>query len=137
VSWGAHEQSSDAAATVRADNHQVSLEVGGKLGDLLARGALARRRRKNMTPVQYELDRLHTTIAFSVRHMMVTRQRGQFHDVRGILTLDRGDPSRSSVEAASTLHRSTLTSRIATHICAAPISSMPTIIRKCASFLAA
>ena len=47
----------------------------------------------------YELDPTHTYIGFSVRHMMVTQQRGQFHGVTGTLTLDRGDLGKSRVEA--------------------------------------
>lgn len=51
-------------------------------------------------PTDYELDPTHTSVVFSVRHMMVTQQRGQFHDVRGTLSLDRDDVSRSRVEAS-------------------------------------
>jgi polyisoprenoid-binding protein YceI len=47
----------------------------------------------------YEIDPYHTTIAFSVRHMMVTQQRGQFHGVSGTLVLDRDDVTKSRVEA--------------------------------------
>jgi polyisoprenoid-binding protein YceI len=47
----------------------------------------------------YELDPTHTTIGFSVRHMMVTQQRGQFHGVTGLLQLDRADLLKSRVEA--------------------------------------
>lgn len=48
----------------------------------------------------YDLDPSHTTIGFSVRHMMVTLQRGQFHGAVGTLRLNRGDLSKSSVEAS-------------------------------------
>lgn len=47
----------------------------------------------------YAIDPTHTYVGFSVRHMMVTRQRGQFHAVAGTLELDRADLARSSVEA--------------------------------------
>lgn len=47
----------------------------------------------------YELDPTHTYVGFSVRHMMVTRQRGQFHGVTGSLSLDRADLEKSRVEA--------------------------------------
>jgi len=50
--------------------------------------------------VVYELDPTHTYVGFSVRHMMVTQQRGQFHSVTGTLTLSRADISQSSVEAS-------------------------------------
>jgi len=52
-----------------------------------------------MSPVHYDLDETHTTVGFSVRHMMVTRQQGLFRAVRGTLELDREDPTRSHVEA--------------------------------------
>jgi polyisoprenoid-binding protein YceI len=52
-----------------------------------------------MPTTTYDLDPTHTTLAFSVRHMMVTQQRGQFRGVRGRLVLDRDDVTRSSVEA--------------------------------------
>jgi polyisoprenoid-binding protein YceI len=47
----------------------------------------------------YDLDPTHSTAGFSVRHMMVTQQRGQFHDLAGKLLLDRDDLTRSAVEA--------------------------------------
>lgn len=49
--------------------------------------------------IEYELDPTHTTVAFRVRHMMVTWQRGRFRVVRGSLQLDRQDVTRSRVEA--------------------------------------
>jgi polyisoprenoid-binding protein YceI len=52
-----------------------------------------------MTSTTYELDPTHTYVGFSVRHMMVTQQRGQFHGVSGTLILDRAHVARSRVEA--------------------------------------
>jgi polyisoprenoid-binding protein YceI len=52
------------------------------------------------TTIVYDLDPTHTTIAFSVRHMMVTQQRGQFHGASGALKLNRADQSKSSIEAS-------------------------------------
>lgn len=52
-----------------------------------------------MTTVHYDLDPSHSTIGFSVRHMMVTTQRGQFHGVTGSLDLDRDDWAKSRVTA--------------------------------------
>lgn len=49
--------------------------------------------------ITYALDPIHTHVGFSVRHMMVTQQRGQFHGVTGTLVLDRADLSKSRVEA--------------------------------------
>lgn len=52
-----------------------------------------------MTTIFYAIDPTHTYVGFSVRHMMVTQQRGQFHGVSGTLSLDRTDVSKSRVEA--------------------------------------
>ena len=52
-----------------------------------------------MTTV-YELDPAHSHIGFSVRHMMVSQQRGVFRGVSGTLALDRADLSKSRVEIA-------------------------------------
>jgi polyisoprenoid-binding protein YceI len=48
----------------------------------------------------YEIDPTHTYVGFSVRHMMVTQQRGQFHGVRGKLELNWVDVTQSRVEAS-------------------------------------
>ncbi len=49
---------------------------------------------------EYELDATHSYVGFTIRHMMVVNQRGQFQKARGLLRYDDGDPARSSVEAA-------------------------------------
>lgn len=48
----------------------------------------------------YALDGSHSYVGFSVRHMMVANQRGQFHDVSGTLTVDERDITKSRVEVA-------------------------------------
>jgi polyisoprenoid-binding protein YceI len=50
--------------------------------------------------IVYELDPSHTYVGFSVRHMMVTQQRGQFHGVVGTLALNRADLSKSKLEVS-------------------------------------
>ena len=40
-----------------------------------------------MTTTTYELDPVHSHLGFSVRHMMVSHQRGRFQGVTGTLTL--------------------------------------------------
>ena len=47
----------------------------------------------------YTIDSVHSYIGFSVRHMMVTQQRGQFHSVSGTANIDRANLAASSVEA--------------------------------------
>jgi polyisoprenoid-binding protein YceI len=52
------------------------------------------------TPIVYELDPAHSHLGFSVRHMMVSQQRGTIRGASGTLTLDRAHPSKSRVEVA-------------------------------------
>src|SRR5258705_9776519 len=58
------------------------------------------RRSRAMTTTIYELDPVHSHLGFSVRHMMVSQQRGQFAGASGKLTLDRTDLPASHVEVA-------------------------------------
>lgn len=46
----------------------------------------------------FDLDRAHTQVNFSVKHMMVTTVRGTFHDLEGTVRLDESDPTASSAE---------------------------------------
>src|SRR5262245_12191555 len=47
----------------------------------------------------FEIDPVHTTVQFAVRHMMVSNVRGTFGKVSGTVTLDETDPTKSSVDA--------------------------------------
>jgi len=46
----------------------------------------------------WKLDKAHTQVNFSAKHMMVTTVRGTFHDVDGTIELDETDPTRSRGE---------------------------------------
>jgi polyisoprenoid-binding protein YceI len=46
----------------------------------------------------FQIDPAHTEVGFSARHMMVTKVRGKFTDVRGSIDFDEADPTRSSAE---------------------------------------
>ena len=46
----------------------------------------------------WTLDRAHTQISFSAKHMMVTTVRGTFTDVEGTIELDEAEPTRSHGE---------------------------------------
>jgi len=46
----------------------------------------------------WEIDPAHSTVEFSVRHMMVSTVKGQFQKLKGTLQLDDKDVSKSSVE---------------------------------------
>lgn len=49
------------------------------------------------TPGTYAVDTSHSELTFSVRHMMVSKVRGQFRDVEGTVVVAE-DPLQSSVE---------------------------------------
>lgn len=53
-----------------------------------------------MTTTTYELDPVHSHIGFSIRHMMVSQQRGQFSGASGTLVLDRENLASSKLEVA-------------------------------------
>jgi polyisoprenoid-binding protein YceI len=48
---------------------------------------------------KWNLDAAHSSINFSIRHMVVSKVRGHFGKFAGTVDLDEGDLTRSSVEA--------------------------------------
>src|SRR4030095_308793 len=48
----------------------------------------------------WNIDPVHTTAEFKVRHMMITNVKGQFTGVTGVLTLDEQDVTKSRVETS-------------------------------------
>jgi polyisoprenoid-binding protein YceI len=46
----------------------------------------------------WEIDPSHTSVEFSIRHMMVSTVKGQFEKVKGSLQLDDKDVTKSTVE---------------------------------------
>ena len=44
------------------------------------------------------IDQSHTSIAFTVRHAMIAKVRGEFADFSGSMTLDGANPAASSAE---------------------------------------
>jgi polyisoprenoid-binding protein YceI len=51
-----------------------------------------------MPQVTYEIDATHSSVHFSVRHMMLSNVRGEFTKVSGTIQFDREKPENSSVE---------------------------------------
>ena len=51
----------------------------------------------DLTPGVWTIDPTHTTAEFVVRHLMVTKVRGRFTDIKGTVTIGE-DPLDSSVE---------------------------------------
>lgn len=63
------------------------------------------------TATKWTLDPTHTTVGFSVRHLMITNVRGAFEKVQGTLRFDAGRPEatqlRAEVDVASVNTRET------------------------------
>ena len=53
-----------------------------------------------LTTTTWNIDPVHTTAEFKVRHMMITSVKGHFTGVTGVLTLDEQDITKSHVEAS-------------------------------------
>ena len=51
-----------------------------------------------MTATNWDFDKTHSSVNFSVRHLMVSKVRGQFHDWTGTLALDSDDITKSKVD---------------------------------------
>ena len=77
----------------------------------------------------YTIDPGHSDVAFSVRHLMVSKVRGHFTRFKGERTL-APDPLASSVTATIELASIDTTTPTATTTCARPTSSRPTRIRR-------
>ena len=52
------------------------------------------------TTTTWNIDPIHTTVEFKVRHMMISNVKGHFTGVTGVLTLDEQDITKSHVEAS-------------------------------------
>lgn len=47
----------------------------------------------------WKIDPTHTSVEFSVKHLMISTVKGRFADVEGTVTVPNGTPAGSSVEA--------------------------------------
>jgi len=47
----------------------------------------------------WNLDPVHSTAEFKVKHMMISNVKGQFTGLSGVLTRDDSDHTRSRIEA--------------------------------------
>jgi polyisoprenoid-binding protein YceI len=52
-----------------------------------------------MAQLTYEIDPAHSSVHFSVRHMMVSNVRGEFSKISGTVKYDPENPQNSGVEA--------------------------------------
>ncbi len=51
-------------------------------------------------PEKYFIDRAHSSMGFSIRHLMVSNVKGEFGEFTGTIMLDEADPANSNVEVA-------------------------------------
>ena len=51
-----------------------------------------------MPQITYEIDPAHTSVQFSVRHLMLSNVRGEFTKVSGTIKFDSENPANSTVE---------------------------------------
>jgi polyisoprenoid-binding protein YceI len=51
-----------------------------------------------LTPGKWQIDTTHSSVSFSVRHLMISKVRGTFKDFSGTIVIDE-DPLKSTVEA--------------------------------------
>jgi polyisoprenoid-binding protein YceI len=85
-----------------------------------------------MPQTTYSIDSVHSSVHFSVRHLMVSNVRGEFTKVSGTIMLDSGNPANSSVEA--TIDAASINTREAdrdTHLKSADfldVASFPTLV---------
>jgi polyisoprenoid-binding protein YceI len=52
------------------------------------------------TTTTWNIDPAHSIAEFKVRHMMITNVKGQFPAIRGVITLDENDVTKSRVESS-------------------------------------
>ena len=52
-----------------------------------------------MPPITYEIDSTHSSVHFSVRHLMVSNVRGEFTKLSGTVKFDPQNPETSSIDA--------------------------------------
>ena len=52
-----------------------------------------------MSAIVYDIDPVHSSAHFSVRHMMITNVKGEFTKLSGTVTYDPENPGASKVEA--------------------------------------
>src|SRR4051812_40916379 len=58
---------------------------------------------------QWVVDGSHSNASFSVKHLMITNVRGEFHKVEGVVSWDPAKPEATTIEA--TVDVSTITTR--------------------------
>jgi len=58
----------------------------------------------------WKIDPMHTSVEFTVRHMMISNVKGQFQKTTGTITVDGNDPTSAKIDA--TIDASSIDSRV-------------------------
>src|SRR5207244_4352540 len=93
----------DAAAGGRGGDMMRNLRPWGTVAALLAVPLTA-------PAAMWDLDPAHTSVQFSVRHLMVSNVRGEFAKTSGSVQADESDPARAKIEA--TIDAASVSTRI-------------------------
>ena len=73
----------------------------------------------------WEVDPIHSSVAFEVKHLMIATVRGQFSEFEGKLEAAEDDPSKSHALDGYLSPASTRVTRTGTTTCARRTSSTP------------
>src|SRR5690606_5623194 len=79
----------------RSEGRSESLQQGG--------GGMTTEATTEAGVPTWELDPAHSSVEFSVKHMMMTTVRGRFKEIEATLTGDRDQPEAAGVEARITV----------------------------------
>jgi polyisoprenoid-binding protein YceI len=58
----------------------------------------------------WQIDPMHTSVEFTVRHMMISNVKGSFEKTSGTITIDGNDPTTAKIDA--TIDASSLNTRV-------------------------
>src|SRR5947209_89153 len=97
---GAHQGDEDSSVTNR--NHHASPQACAGDARRSSRSTVVRsggRRRTSMALETWNIDTVHSSVSFSVRHLMIAKVRGHFSKWSGTLAFDEQNPTASHAEA--------------------------------------
>ncbi|HET9100948.1 MAG TPA: YceI family protein, partial [Acidobacteriaceae bacterium] len=83
----------------KALDHQLKLVVITSIDSRIPASIVVRKGELPMPPILYAIDPAHSSVHFSVRHLMVSNVRGEFAKISGTVKYDPEKPETSTVEA--------------------------------------
>ena len=73
----------------------------------------------------FQVDTVHSTVVFRIKHMNTSHTYGRFNDITGKFLVDEADPGKSTFDLAIKAESIDTASRPATSTSRAPTSSTP------------